>query len=95
MLTCVWHGLSIHGMRRVWLLAASHACSTVQGLFYGRFWLLTYYILSCSTIVELGEGVTDLAVGDRVAMEPGIPCWTNKSSRCAASCCEGQRAYGA
>eukprot|EP00891_Asterochloris_glomerata_P001257 jgi/Astpho2/1257/Aster-07102 len=36
---------------------------------------------SAGTIVELGEGVTDLAVGDRVAMEPGIPCWTNKSSR--------------
>jgi L-iditol 2-dehydrogenase len=26
------------------------------------------------TIVELGEGVKDLAVGDRVALEPGIPC---------------------
>ena len=52
-------------------------------------------ILLCSTVVELGEGVTDLAVGDRVAMEPGIPCWTNKSSRCAASCCERQGVCGA
>ena len=26
------------------------------------------------TIVELGEGVTSLKVGDRVALEPGVPC---------------------
>ena len=26
------------------------------------------------TIVELGEGVKDLAIGDRVALEPGVPC---------------------
>ncbi len=26
------------------------------------------------TIVGLGEGVTDLEVGDRVALEPGVPC---------------------
>ena len=26
------------------------------------------------TIVEVGEGVTDLKVGDRVALEPGVPC---------------------
>lgn len=25
-------------------------------------------------VVEVGEGVTDLAVGDRVAIEPGTPC---------------------
>lgn len=25
-------------------------------------------------VVEIGEGVTDLAVGDRVAIEPGTPC---------------------
>ncbi len=26
------------------------------------------------TVVALGEGVTDLNVGDRVALEPGVPC---------------------
>src|SRR5699024_2621363 len=25
------------------------------------------------TVLEVGEGVTDLAVGDRVVMEPGVP----------------------
>ena len=28
------------------------------------------------TIVEIGEGVKDLKVGDRVALEPGITCGT-------------------
>lgn len=28
------------------------------------------------TVVELGEGVTELKIGDRVALEPGIPCGT-------------------
>ena len=27
-------------------------------------------------VVALGEGVSDLAVGDRVAVEPGVPCYT-------------------
>lgn len=33
------------------------------------------------TVVEVGEGVTHLAVGDRVAMEPGIPDPTSRASR--------------
>ncbi|KAK9814629.1 hypothetical protein WJX72_009022 [[Myrmecia] bisecta] len=36
---------------------------------------------SAGTIVEVGQGVRGLAVGDRVALEPGIPCWQNKPSR--------------
>ncbi|KAI6655898.1 hypothetical protein LOD99_1632 [Oopsacas minuta] len=27
------------------------------------------------TVVELGEGVTNLKIGDRVAVEPGVPCY--------------------
>ncbi len=30
-------------------------------------------------IIEVGEGVTNLKVGDRVAMEPGIPDWTSRA----------------
>ena len=29
---------------------------------------------AAGTVVEIGEGVTDLAVGDRVEMEPGKTC---------------------
>lgn len=36
---------------------------------------------SAGTVVEVGPGVRDLQLGDRVAVEPGIPCWTNKASR--------------
>lgn len=32
-------------------------------------------------VVEIGPGVRDLKVGDRVAIEPGVPCWTNRASR--------------
>ena len=42
---------------------------------------LTYFV-SCSVVVEIGPGVRDLVVGDRVAIEPGVPCWTNRASRC-------------
>lgn len=36
---------------------------------------------AAGTVVELGEGVTNLAVGDRVCMEPGIPDPNSKASR--------------
>ena len=31
------------------------------------------------TVLEVGEGVTDLAVGDRVVMEPGVPDPTSRA----------------
>ena len=34
-----------------------------------------------ATIIEVGAGVTDLKVGDRVCMEPGIPDANSKASR--------------
>lgn len=33
------------------------------------------------TVSAVGAGVTDLRVGDRVCMEPGIPDWTSRASR--------------
>jgi len=36
---------------------------------------------SAGEVVEIGPGVRDLKVGDRVAIEPGVPCWTNRASR--------------
>ncbi len=39
--------------------------------------------LSCREVVEVGPGVTNLQAGDRVALEPGIPCWSHKLSRYA------------
>ncbi len=36
---------------------------------------------AAGTVVEIGEGVTNLAVGDRVCMEPGIPDPGSRASR--------------
>ena len=33
------------------------------------------------TVVEVGPGVKNLKPGDDVALEPGIPCWSNRVSR--------------
>ncbi|XP_065837562.1 sorbitol dehydrogenase-like [Oscarella lobularis] len=39
---------------------------------------------SSGTVTKVGEGVTTLKIGDRVAIEPGIPC------RCCGYCREGR-----
>lgn len=36
---------------------------------------------AAGTVIGLGQGVTDLAVGDRVCMEPGVPDPTSRASR--------------
>lgn len=36
---------------------------------------------SSGVIAAVGPGVQSLAVGDRVALEPGVPCWHCKASR--------------
>lgn len=41
-------------------------------------------LVLCRVVVEIGPGVRDLVVGDRVAIEPGVPCWTNRASRFAS-----------
>jgi threonine dehydrogenase-like Zn-dependent dehydrogenase len=39
---------------------------------------------SCGVICKVGEGVSGLSVGDRVAIEPALPC------RVCTSCKSGQ-----
>lgn len=36
-------------------------------------------------VVEVGSAVTNLRRGDKVALEPGIPCWSHKMSRQATA----------
>ena len=31
--------------------------------------------------MDIGDDVRGLRVGDRVALEPGVPCWANPASR--------------
>ena len=46
--------------------------------------LLTSMMMrGCRDIVEVGDGVTSRQVGERVALEPGVPCWSNRMSRSA------------
>jgi D-xylulose reductase len=50
----------------------------------GPFWVKEPMILGhegAGEIIAVGEGVTNLRVGDRVAMEPGIPDWTSRASQ--------------
>ncbi|GAB4813511.1 hypothetical protein N2152v2_000557 [Parachlorella kessleri] len=36
---------------------------------------------SAGTVAAVAEGVVGLAVGDRVALEPGVPCWSHPACR--------------
>jgi D-xylulose reductase len=50
----------------------------------GPFWVKEPMILGhegAGEIAAVGEGVTNLKVGDRVCMEPGIPDWTSRASQ--------------
>ncbi|KAF8752829.1 Alcohol dehydrogenase GroES-like domain [Rhizoctonia solani] len=38
---------------------------------FSRFY---YIFLMCGIVIEVGEGVTEFKVGDRVAVEAGVPC---------------------
>ncbi|KAA1072506.1 hypothetical protein PGT21_002292 [Puccinia graminis f. sp. tritici] len=41
---------------------------------------------SAGEVVELGEGVTDLQIGDRVAIEAGVPCSKPTCEKCRTGC---------
>jgi 2-desacetyl-2-hydroxyethyl bacteriochlorophyllide A dehydrogenase len=46
-------------------------------------------------VAELGAGVTNVAVGDRVTMEPFLPCWACKQCRTGReNLCERLRFFG-
>ena len=50
----------------------------------GPFWVKEPMILGhegAGEILSVGEGVSHLKAGDRVAMEPGIPDWTSRASQ--------------
>ena len=49
---------------------------------------------SAGTVVACGAGVSTLAPGDRVAMEPGIPCWKHHACRCAPAQGGGHADWG-
>ena len=38
-------------------------------------------------VAAVGPEVEGLQVGDRVALEPGVPCWHNSYSRCILGLC--------
>ena len=58
----------------------------MQNVFKFKLWSLTPKFTCRSVVSEIGPGVRDLVVGDRVAVEPGVPCWTNRASRCVMYC---------
>ena len=46
-------------------------------------------------VEELGEGVTSVAVGDRIVVEPTLPCWECKPCRSGAeNLCENLQFFG-
>ncbi|HJY44661.1 MAG TPA: alcohol dehydrogenase catalytic domain-containing protein [Propionibacteriaceae bacterium] len=46
-------------------------------------------------VEELGEGVTSVAVGDRIVVEPTLPCWDCKPCRSGAeNLCENLQFFG-
>src|SRR5215207_10703704 len=46
-------------------------------------------------VEELGEGVTSVAVGDRIVVEPTVPCWECKPCRSGAeNLCENLQFFG-
>ena len=41
---------------------------------------------SCRVVVQIGDGVQNVQVGDHVALEPGSPCWLSNAARCHMHC---------
>lgn len=82
------------------------ACSTYIGVcgsdthaFHGRHPFIPIPYLPghevTGVVEELGEGVTSVAVGDRIVVEPTVPCWECKPCRGGAeNLCENLQFFG-
>ncbi|HHX66315.1 MAG TPA: zinc-dependent alcohol dehydrogenase family protein [Chloroflexi bacterium] len=65
-------------------VAACGICGTDRHIYHGEFDTTPPVIIGheyAGEIVALGEGVTDLAVGDRVAVDPNMACGVCRSCR--------------
>ena len=78
---------------------ATGICHTDFDILHGRY-LCAFPVVPghelAGTVVALGDGVSDLAVGDRVAVDPLIPCGHCRACQAnRPSLCADLKAYGA
>ncbi len=74
-------------------------CGSDTHAFHGRHPFIPIPYLpgheATGVVEELGEGVTNVAVGDRVVVEPTLPCWHCKPCRNGAeNLCENLQFFG-
>lgn len=80
-------------------VAATGLCHTDYDILHGRY-LGAYPVVPgheiAGTVIDIGPGVTQVAVGDRVAVDPLLPCRTCEACRAdRPSLCATLQAYGA
>jgi 2-desacetyl-2-hydroxyethyl bacteriochlorophyllide A dehydrogenase len=74
-------------------------CATDLHILDGHFPTARYPITPghevTGTVVEIGDGVTTLAVGDRIVIDPGVPCGSCRLCRDGRpNLCENRNAFG-
>lgn len=74
-------------------------CGSDTHAFHGRHPFIPIPYLpgheATGVVEELGEGVTSVAVGDRIVVEPTLPCWECKQCRSGAeNLCENLEFFG-
>lgn len=74
-------------------------CGSDTHAFHGRHPFIPIPYLpgheATGVVEELGEGVTSVAVGDRIVVEPTLPCWECKTCRNGAeNLCENLQFFG-
>lgn len=79
-------------------VSACGICGTDRHIMHGEFHTVPPVVIGhefAGTVEEVGEGVTDLAPGDRVAIDPNMPCGTCRPCRRGQiHLCENLRALG-